>query len=174
MNHVQKVISRFSKFSRSGLALSFSIGAALLTLTASPAFAFRPPNGVIIEHVTNVGFAPPAARGTFKFQVLESGLIQKIDNKGLVTVIGSLMPETLYQIVKAAASITTIQLVEPDAQVPRCMDAPSESITINKLGGNSLTLWERFSCLETFTTDNTADLLVKFMRNLKSAFAQVN
>lgn len=145
----------------------------LLTMLvfATTAMAAELSENVIVEHTTNVGFAPVSHRGTFKFQVLESGVVQKIDNKNQKTVLAKLSAELTTKLASAVNNIKSDDLKEPNG--PRCSDAPSLSITARQENGTEMTIWKRSGCRDAEPTDETASAVVSSVKELRNALSVV-
>lgn len=143
----------------------------LLTLLvfASGAMAAELPENVIVEHATHVGFAPASHRGVFKFQVLKSGVVQKIDNRNKKTVLAKLSTELTAKLVTAVNDIKSDDLKEPTT--PRCTDAPTVAITARQENGTEMTIWRRAGCRDAVPTDETAATVVKSVQDLRSALS---
>lgn len=154
--------------------MKFTLLFSLIILSLS-AFSSELPDNVIIEHTTSVGFAPANHRGVFKFQILKSGVVQKINNKNVKTLIAKLSPELIASLTGTVNKIKTDGLKEPNG--PRCMDAPSIAITAKQETGVEFVIWKRSGCRDSISTDAAAAAVagsVQQLRNTLSDLAQLN
>lgn len=150
--------------------MKISILFTMLVL-ATGAMAAELPENVIVEHTTHVGFAPENHRGVFKFQVLKTGVVQKINNKNKKTVLVKLSTELTTKIASAVNNIKSDDLKEPNT--PRCMDAPSLAITARQENGTEMVIWRRAGCRDAVPTDATAAAVVNSVQELRGALSIV-
>lgn len=134
------------------MALSLSAGAAdLLTLTR------------------NSGFSP--VPGESKTSINENGKIVRVKR-----IRAAVTKENLGQL--SAAALQTLKdkieeiddnakVIDPKPNAPRCMDAPSSSVAINK-GGKVITLRESYSCHTAVVQGSKAAALISTIEKLDS------
>lgn len=133
-------------------------GLLVLTLTANA--------GVLLEEVTHVGFAPPAHRGVFKFQILESGIVQKITNKGEVVELAQLSQVSMDKLNTAVAKIKKVKLNKPTG--PMCMDAPTSAVLVKLNNGEVIEIYKRMGCKNFEADDFVAKELAKIVLDLQN------
>lgn len=112
------------------------------------------PTNVVAEVAAHVGFAPPEMTGTYKFQLLSTGVLQRVNNNNAVKVVGTI---TLAETAKIQSQIDRVKsdkLKQPKG--PLCMDAPSEIMTVQKTDGTNLVIWEKHGCQEYTPKDRHA------------------
>lgn len=143
-----------------------------LTLISLNVYAESLPSNILAEHATHVGFAPPEHRGVFKFQILNSGVIRKIDNKNNTTVLARLSKDVVKKISSAIDTIKSAELSKP--RTPPCMDAPSQDIQVRQSNGTSITIWRRSGCRDFEPLDQSASSVADIINNLDDAFSQIN
>ena len=144
----------------------------LLGLTSLNVYASNLPANVLAEHATYVGFAPPEHRGTFKLQLLSTGVVQKIDNKANTTVVAKLSVPVVRKIMSAINNIKSDELNKPLR--PPCMDAPTQELQVRKADGTSMTIWRRAGCQEHSPRDATADGVANLVNSLNNAFSRID
>lgn len=66
------------------IILLFFMGISFLAHAEASQTPWPPRNPVLLDSITNVGFASPDYVGTYHFQVLTNGVVQKIDNKNQI------------------------------------------------------------------------------------------
>lgn len=136
----------------SALALSFSATAAstnLITLKKSSGFSPRPQsvqivisdNGTIVRTISTTKDVTKETLGKLSVNVVSAikDKIESIDDNAV--------------------------LVNPNPKAPKCMDAPSSSVSVNK-GGKEITIKRRASChtstVESYQADNLINLISAF------------
>lgn len=134
------------------MALSLSAGAAdLLTLKG------------------NSGFSPVAFSN--QVSVNETGKIIRVKRVGGTAtreVLGQLSANSVQSLKDQIEGIAdNAKLVDPNPKAPKCMDAPSSSISVNK-GGKEITLTERASCHTSTVEDSNALALINVIMGLNS------
>lgn len=142
-----------------------------LFIFSAGAFAAELPNNVIVEHTTNVGFAPVSHRGTFKFQILKSGVVQKIDNKNVKTVLAKLSPEVIASLTAVVNKIKSDDL--NDSNGPRCMDAPTLTITAKQETGVEFVIWRRAGCRDAVAKDAAGAAVAGSVQQLRNALSDL-
>ncbi len=123
------------------------------------------PANVLIEYSRSVGFAPPAIRGIYKFQILKSGRVQDVNNRGEVTKLAKLAPSTVESLKAKIDDLGKVTLTKPTT--PPCTDAPSSGIEVRNSNGETSSIWESSGCRETETDNFKANELSKAFQNLK-------
>lgn len=126
---------------------------------------------VLSEYVKEVRFAPPGLRGTFKFQILTSGVVQSVDNKDQVDVVAKLSPDVMSKLAAAIDSINNNVLTAPPT--PPCTDSPELKIVVRQSQGTVQTIWERIDCLESVSSSIPANRTANIISTLEAAFASI-
>jgi hypothetical protein len=134
------------------MALSLSAGAAdLLTLTQGSGFSPIPSSSQV--------------------SVSENGKIIRFKRvRAAVTkeTLGQLSATTVQSLKDKIEGIDdNAKLVDPNPKAPKCMDAPSSSITINK-GGKEITISARSSCHTSTVEATNAYSLISIIEGLSS------
>lgn len=122
---------------------------------------------VLLEKTTSVAFAMPEYRGTYRFQVLSSGVVQKIDNKNKITKL-AVLSQVLIDQVKNAVLVIPQDLVLKEEDGPRCADATMQSTAIFKAGGAKVTIKTKVDCRDGYSNNYLANHLAVWSDNLQS------
>jgi len=125
------------------------------------------PENVIAEITTHVGFAPPEMVGTYRFQVLSTGVMQKVNNKDVVKVVGTLSLLDVIELTSMINAIKSDKLKEPK-KGPICMDVPSQQMTIKKDYDTYMVIWTQSGCKEHIARDPSAKRLAEIVNQLES------
>lgn len=127
---------------------------------------------MVAEHTTYVAFAPPEYAGTYRLQILKSGVVQQVDNKDRVDVAAKLSTNVLKKLNAAVNKIKSDELTKP--QGPECADAPNQEIRVRQSSGANLTIWKRVNCREVNATDENAKSVADIIDNLLKAFNTID
>lgn len=122
---------------------------------------------VLLEKVTDVGFAPPEYVGHFSFQVLNDGTVQYVNNHDEVKVEGKISARKLATIQKLVAALKDVKLIDPTGVA--CMDVPSSSIIAHQTQ-TDITLLKEESCRETTTLNKEANLLISAIKKIEAQY----
>jgi hypothetical protein len=150
------------------------LGLCLLnTAEAAPSAAKK----VLMEKTVSVFFAPPAHQGVFHFQVLQSGVVQSVDNKNKITKL-AVLSQSLVGEVQAVINSLPDDLEVIEERGPRCADAPSSATEVYKDNGKSFAIRGRANCLGANTTNKAAiglaDWIEILERSLTTHFERNN
>lgn len=126
---------------------------------------------VLAERSMHVSFAPEQYRGIFKFQLLTSGIVQKVDNKNNITYVAQLSETEVAKVRTAIDNIKSDQLIAPTG--PLCMDFPMQLIQIQQSNSASMTIWKNASCRISEPSDENAAKVAKIMNDLNSVFTEI-
>ncbi len=126
---------------------------------------------VLVEKTTAVGFAPPETRGIYKFQVLSSGVVQRIDNKNRIESLATLAPTFINQIESAITAIDINAELVTDETLPRCADAPSKITTIYKSDDSMVVIKKRIDCIDSNSTSPAGYSLAQWLDNLDAGLS---
>ncbi|MBC7538807.1 MAG: hypothetical protein H7281_08300 [Bacteriovorax sp.] len=134
------------------IALSLTAGAAdLLTYKGSSRFSPIPSSNQV--------------------SVSENGKITRVKQvRAAVTreVLGQLSANAVQSLKDQIEGIAdNAKLVDPNPKAPRCMDAPSSSVSVNK-GGKEITITTRNSCHTSTVEDSNAYSLISLITGLNS------
>ena len=136
----------------SALLLSLSVSAAdLVTLSSGSGFGPRVQSSKIIISETGA-------------------VVRTIQTQREVTkeTLGKLSNSALQNLKdKIEAIEDNAKLVDPNPKAPRCMDAPSSSVAVNK-GGKSIMIYSRSSCHTSTVLDYNAENIVSLIQGLDS------
>jgi hypothetical protein len=110
-------------------------------------------------------------RGTYRFQVLSSGVVQKIDNKNKVTEVAKLSKDVLAKLTSGISLIKEVKLVDPNT--PMCMDAPSQAVVIT-LKGQPTAIYKKIGCVAHTSEDGVTARVATFVNDLQSTFSQID
>lgn len=128
------------------------LGLCLLNIAEAAPSAIKK---VLLEKTVSVFFAPPEHQGVFHFQVLQSGVVQSVDNKNKVTKLAVLSQSIIGEVQSAINSLPDdLEVVEERG--PRCTDAPSSATEVYKENGKSFAIRGRANCLTSNTTNKVA------------------
>lgn len=130
------------------------------------------PIEVLAEKVTHVGFAPPEHAGIYKFQILTTGEVQKIDNKNIVTVLAKLQDVEISKIKSAINSIKSDEIKAP--QGPKCFDAPSFAVQVRQSSGVNMLIWTQVACRDSEPADFVAARVASLINSLENSFSKIN
>lgn len=126
-------------------------------------------NNVLAEKVTSVAFAPRERRGLYKFQILLNGIVQKVDNKGVVKRLGQAEPSLIGEIK------FLIHNINPNNTViifrPTCRDAPITTTYVYE-GSRQIIIKKRM-CHDYFTADQTAHQLAVLIDDLEKKYSRL-
>lgn len=136
------------------ITLSLSVSAAdvaLITLKKGSGFSPRPQS--------------------YQLTISETGAITKTSQSTSGTTKESLGKLSAKAILSIKDKIETIsddaKPVDPNPKAPKCMDAPSTSININK-GGKEIVIFKRVACHTSVVNEGEANTLVELMTALQS------
>lgn len=127
---------------------------------------------VLVEKVTAVAFASPEFRGLYKFQILSSGTVQRVDNKDQIEFLAQLSTSIVHQIEIAVNKIDLNSQLTFDRNLPRCADAPTQTIYIYK-GESKVAIKKRQECVDYLSTDASAQTLADWVDRLDSSLAPI-
>ncbi|MFA6236938.1 MAG: hypothetical protein WC635_06385 [Bacteriovorax sp.] len=136
------------------MALSLSANAAstaLITLTKSSGFSPRPQSVVLT--ISENGSVVKSVRTT-KDATKET--LAKLSANAVAA-----LKDKIESIEDDA------KLVDPNPKAPKCMDAPSTSVSVNK-GGKEITLYVRASCHTSQVENGNADALIDLVTAFSS------
>ncbi len=125
--------------------------------------------GVVADLVTAVGFAPPAFRGIYHFQVLDTGVVQTIDNKGKKVRLAKLAPSLMQNLIDKIDEIKGEELTKPTT--PPCMDAPTQSLYVQNSEGKEWKPWTRSGCRDFESVDYAGQEVSRAIVALKGALS---
>jgi len=145
--------------------------ALLSLLSASNGFATDLPQGLVFEYAMHVGFAPPDFAGTYRFQLLDSGEIVRVDNKGKSTLLANLTPLMTQKIQIQIEAIQSVELETP--RTPPCTDVPTSEIQVRNVNGHTLQIWRSAGCLESTPIDPAAKTVVNIVSGFEHTFGLV-
>lgn len=141
--------------------------ATLVLFLSGTALADGLAENVVADFVTAVGFAPPDYRGIYHFQVLDSGVVQTIDNKGKTARLAKLAPSLIQKLVDKIDQIEDDKLTTPTT--PPCMDAPTQSLYVQTSKGKQWKPWARTSCRNSESVDENGAEVSRILIDLKDA-----
>ena len=124
---------------------------------------------MIAQHTTHIAFAPPSHQGQYKFQVLNDGTVQMVDNHNVVTRFAILEKESTQKLIASIDSLGSVILTKPGT--PPCMDAPSEVTVAQKSDGKQVVIARRGGCRDYITRNYDATRIAQVVVKLKDVFA---
>lgn len=122
---------------------------------------------VLLKHTKGSGFGPFPTLITL--EVKDNGEItrtSKVQNKIEKSVVGKLSASTV-QVIKDRIEMISdeAKLIDLDAKKPRCMDAPSSRVSVNK-GGKEIQIAGVSNCHRLAVKESTAEALAKVVEGL--------
>ncbi len=122
---------------------------------------------VLLKHTKGSGFGPFPMSTTV--EVKDNGEItrtSKFQNKTEKSVVGKLSASTV-QVIKDRIEMISdeAKLIDLDAKKPRCMDAPSSRVSVNK-GGKEIQIAGVSNCHRLAVQESTAEALTKLVEGL--------
>ncbi len=121
---------------------------------------------VIIESQVGVYFAPEDRRGIYSFQIIQNGQVTSVDNKKNTKVLAVLSTKIIQNLLTSIKNIsTTNTLITEPGQ--RCMDAPTYTMFAYSATGVKSSIYKREACLDSLSTDLTANELAKWFQSLE-------
>lgn len=130
------------------------------------------PASVLAEHSIHQAFAPPNVQGTFKLQILKTGVIRKVDNKNHVTAVAKLAPTVVKALREAIDQIQGEEFKKPKGR--RCMDAPSQRIAVQQSDGTQRLVWRRAQCRDFLAVDPAASAVAEVIQGFRTAFSTID
>jgi hypothetical protein len=127
-------------------------------------------NNIIVEKDLIVAFAPPEYQGHFRFQVLKTGAVQRIDNKGKVTRLAVLSPVIINEIQKMVKAIPDDLKVIP-ATGDKCMDVPSSYTYVYKSYDKQVIIRREEFCLTADTSNYIAVGVADWINRLEQSMS---
>ena len=116
----------------------------------------------LMSFSTSVYFAPASMRGTSGVRLLDNGVVESFNNKGVTTEVAELSPEALKAVEGKIKALKTGAITSDNG--PRCMDAPSTKLEVLK-GQKMVVIYQRVNCVD--GTMAGADDLISFGRSLQ-------
>jgi hypothetical protein len=144
---------------------------SVITQASFAAYASLPAD-VLAEISTNVGFAPEKDRGMYRFQILATGEVRKVDNKGNVKSLAILSEALMSTLSTAIENVQYEGLNE--ATGTRCFDAPSQAVQVRNTSTQETVLVQtRIACQMADAKNAKARLVADAIRQLENAFRSV-
>ena len=126
------------------------------------------PDGVLAEIATRVAFAPQKDQGIYRFQILTSGEVREVDNKGEVDSLVVLGAEYIELLQAAIEGVELEGLAE--AVGPMCFDAPAVVVQVNKPSTQETKLVQTtIACKTADAVDAKARQVAEVIQQLRDA-----
>ncbi len=137
--------------------------ASLLTIS-SQAFSAE----ILLKITTGSGFSP-VPRST-SLVITEDGKVTQYETERKLVTKTEIAKLSTGAVENLVSKIETVQddvkLVDIDAKKPRCMDAPSTSLVLNK-GGKSIEVYAVRSCHRFFATSPEVERIVNLVKGFQ-------
>ncbi len=141
----------------------------LASLSASAAEPTRLPNNVVAQ-VRVFGSFGPAPQGAHGIRVLADGSVVSFVQapRQQETVIARLSQSKLTELRAIADQVRISRLVDPDAELPSCMDAPSAEYAVNTSRAGAFVIARRIGCHDLLSQDGPSMQLLDALKGLEA------